>query len=137
MILLSDQYSKFINLLLLQLEHGLKFLVPFFNRLQPRCLLRLLPVRFSGSASISVDVSGEPYLPWNRWAKASCSSDFFRIPEGVCQLIILSVGNELSIFSQLYHFNKFIFGFSNDHLCNNNLPGFSVIRPPMPKEPIF
>ena len=88
--------AQFLYLLLLVLYDTKYCLVLVFQVVQPGFLLLVPPLFFSRSASIRLTVLGKPKTPRHIWSKASCSSRFFRILEGLCQLVLLSVGNKLS-----------------------------------------
>jgi hypothetical protein len=73
-------------------------------------------------------VLGKPEDPRNIRPKGSCSSWVFLIFEGLCQLVILSVGFELSFFNLFDCFNKLIVGYSNYFIIAYKLPYLWVIR---------
>ena len=86
-ILLSESF-KFIKLMAMLLQNG-------FKPREPLWILLFLPLCFSRSAFVRVKVFGKPDNPWTRRSEPSRSSSLFRIPESLCQLIVLSVGNKL------------------------------------------
>src|SRR4051794_13409339 len=60
----------------------------------------LLPLLCSLSASVRFITFGKRKEPRIIWSIASCSSCFFFIPESLCQLIIFSINNKLSLVHQ-------------------------------------
>src|SRR4051812_41451788 len=62
----------------------------------------------TASISIFLLLFGKPSPPWFGAACASCSSIMFLISKGECELIILSIGNEVPIFNILYRFSHLL-----------------------------
>jgi hypothetical protein len=75
-------------------------------------LLRLLLLR-SLSASISLALFGEPRPPQNGRTQTLCLSYVFFVPEGLCQLVVLSVRLERPLLNLGDCLDKFSQGFSN------------------------
>src|SRR5215216_840139 len=78
---------------------------------------------------------GKPSLPRNGAWRASCPSRVLRIPEGHCELVVLSVRNERPLLRCVDILLKLRDGYSQLLVRSNALPCFRVQRSPNPEEP--
>src|SRR4051812_16559141 len=78
---------------------------------------------------------GKSILPRNRACHASCSSWVLRITEGLCELVVLSVGNERPFRRCGEKFLNLFYRYVQLFVHPNTLPSFGVQCSPRPEEP--
>ena len=103
--------AKYVKLILLPLQL-------FFYVAHSVCLLHyfnFLPVLPPSMASIGIFLPNvrKPKVPWFGAFRASCSSLVFLVPKGECELVILSIGNELPISNSLYCISNVFDGYGS------------------------